>query len=163
MVQEPASAMTLTLPSDLEVLITRRFAAPRELVFEALTKPGHVTRWYGLRNSTLSVCEIDLRPGGSWRYVLCDADGNEYPFKGTYREIVPPELLVRTETFDVKPWDEHVTVVTMTLTEEDGGTLLTSSSLYQTKEARDGHVASGLEHGTAETYERLAELLDTMK
>ena len=162
MVQDKTSALSLTLPSDLEILMTREFDAPRELVFEALIRPEHVKCWYGLRITTLAVCEMDVRPGGSWRHVIRDADGNEFPFKGSYREVVPPERIVSTETFDVEPWSSHETVVTVTLTEHDGKTLLTSRALYQSKEARDAHIQSGMEYGAGESYDRLEEYLRAM-
>ena len=96
----PKNAITLTMPSDREIVITRVFDAPRELVWQAMTDPQHVVHWWGPRGSTLAVCEIDFRPGGAWRFVLRDADGRDYRFKGVYHEIMPPERLVATECFD---------------------------------------------------------------
>jgi uncharacterized protein YndB with AHSA1/START domain len=153
-------ATTLTMPSDREIVITRAFDAPRRLVFEALTRPEHVKRWYGPRRLTLVLCEIDLRVGSRWRYVLRDADGSEYGFSGEYREIVPPERLVTTEGFEAMPGHEYV--VTLTLDEQDGKTMLRSHLVYQNAADRDGHVQSGMEPGMRETFDRLAELLATL-
>ena len=154
--RNPATA--ITLPSDRELVITRTFAAPRALVFEAITQPEHVRRWYGLRRLTLTVCEIDLRPGGAWRYVMRDPDsGAEFGFSGVYREITPPARVVTTECFELMP--EHDYLVTVTLDEQDGQTTLRSHLLYKSVEDRDGHLHSGMEAGVRETDERLAELL----
>ena len=149
---------TVTMPSDRELIITRDFNAPRALVFEALTRPEHVKRWYGLRHLTLPVCEIDFRPGGRWRYVLHDPkDGSEFAFSGEYHEIVEPEKIVSTERYEAIPGSDYQ--VTVTLVERDGKTTLTSHCRYQTQEHRDGHVMSGMEAGMNETYYRLDELL----
>src|SRR5258708_29204146 len=93
----------MTLPSDREILIERVFNAPRRLVFEALTTPEHVARWYGPRAMTLTSCEIDLRVGGAWRYVLRDPAGNDFAFSGEYKEIVPPERLASTANYAGTP------------------------------------------------------------
>jgi uncharacterized protein YndB with AHSA1/START domain len=154
------AAARVTLRGDRELVITREFDAPRKLVFEALTRPEHVKRWYGLRGSTLSVCEIDLRVGGAWRYVVRDPGGNEYAFSGVYREIVAPERVVSTEGFEAMPGHDYV--VTMTLEETGGRTKLTSRLLYQSAEDRTGHLQSGMEPGMNETFDRLAELLAGM-
>jgi len=147
-------------PSEPTIVITREFAAPRRLVFTAWTTPEHVAHWYGLRFLTLAVCEIDLRPGGAWRYVMHAPDGSEYGFSGVYQEVVPPERLVYSEGFEAMPGHEYV--VTLTLDEQDGKTTLTSTSLYQSMADRDGHLNSGMEAGSRETLERLAEHLATL-
>jgi uncharacterized protein YndB with AHSA1/START domain len=148
---------TVELVSDREVLITRMFRAPRRVVFEALTKPEHVKRWYGVRVLTMERCEIDLRPGGTWRYVLRASDGTEHGFTGVYRQIVAPERIVSTEHYEAMPG--HEMLVTVTLHEETGWTRLTSRIEYQSKADRDGHLQSGMEPGMRETFDRLAELL----
>jgi uncharacterized protein YndB with AHSA1/START domain len=148
------------MPSDRELVITRVFNAPRRLVFEALTKPEHVKRWYGPRRMTIMVCEIDLRPSGRWRYVVRDPEGNEHAFSGEYREIVPPERIVSTEGYEAMPGHDYV--VTVTLAEKDGKTTLRSHLLYQSVEDRDGHLQSGMEPGMNETFDRLSEHLQTM-
>lgn len=152
---------TLAMPSDLEIVITRDFNAPRHLVFEAWTQPEHVKRWYGPKRLTLSVCDIDLRVGGKWRWVLREPDGSDdYAFSGEYREIVPPERLVCTECYEAMPGTDYL--VTATFTERDGKTTLRSHILYQSKEHRDGHMRSGMEAGMRETLDRLAELVESM-
>ena len=147
-------AMTLTFPSDREI------DAPRRLVFEAHTKCEHIKHWWGPRGSTLSVCEMDFRPGGAWRFVEREGDGQDYAFRGVYREIVPPERIVQTFEFEGMPG--HVSVETLTLVERDGKTTLTTRSVFETKEDRDGMLQSGMETGAAETWERLAEYLGTI-
>ena len=160
MVATKNATMRLTMPSDREVVLTRVFDAPRRLVFEAFTRPEHLRRWFGPRGFTLPVCEIDLRVGGGWRYVLRGPDGGEMGMKGVYREIVPSERLVSTEAYDIPGmgWTPE-SIVTTTLDERDGRTTLTSRVLYQSIEHRDGHVNSGMEAGASETFDRLAELL----
>jgi uncharacterized protein YndB with AHSA1/START domain len=154
-------ATRLELKSDREIVITRIFAAPRLIVFDAMTKPEYVTRWYGLKILTMTVCEIDLRVGGKWRYVLRAPDGSEHGFTGEYREIVHPERIVSTENYEaLEPG--HEMLVTMTLDEWDGKTTLTSRIVYQSQSDRDAHLQSGMEHGMRETFERLTELLFTL-
>ena len=147
-----------TTPSDREIVLTRLFDAPRALVFEAMTKPEHVRRWWGALDERYSmpVCEIDLRPGGSWRYVGRSPKG-EYTFYGVYREIAPPERLVFTEIF--APFPDVESVVTSVFTEEGGKTRLTVSALYPTKDVRDSVLATGMAKGAGISYDRLEELL----
>ena len=147
---------TFTTPSDREIVITRVVDAPRGLVFDAMTNPEHVPHWFGLRSFTLPVCEIDLRPGGAWRYVMRSADGTDMGMSGVYQEVLPPDRLVSTESFDDYPGESLNTVV---LTEKDGKTTITVTVLYESKEIRDAVVASGIQDGAAETYDRLAEYL----
>jgi uncharacterized protein YndB with AHSA1/START domain len=156
---EKTGGVTVTLPSDLEIVMTRVLDAPRELVFEALTTCEHVKRWWGPRNTELD-CELDFRPGGSYRYVQRTPDGQEFAFRGEIREVDPPRRVVQTFEFELMPG--HVAVETMTLDEQDGKTTITSRALYQSKEDRDGIIASGMEAGAAESYDRLAELLETL-
>ena len=149
------------LPSDREVIITRTFAAPRRLVWEAMSKPEYVRRWYGLAVLSLTVCEIDHRVGGAWRFVLRAPDGSEHGFSGVYREIVAPERVVYTENYEqIGPG--HEIVVTTTLEERSGQTTLRSHLAYQSKADRDGHIQSGMEAGMNESHARLAELLATL-
>jgi uncharacterized protein YndB with AHSA1/START domain len=151
---------TFTLPSDREIEITRVFDAPRELVFDALTNPEHVPQWFGLRDWALPVCEIDLRPGGAWRYVMHCADGRKMGMSGVYREIERPERLVYTESFDDYPGE---TINTGILTEKDGLTTFTATILYESKEHRDAVIGSGMQRGAAVTYDRLAEYLGALQ
>lgn len=155
-------AMTLTLPSALEVTLTREFEAPRQLVFEAWTRPGNVSRWWGQGGSTLTVCDIDLRPGGEWRYVEMAADGNEYPFGGTFSEVVPPERLVHTFMFDVEPFNSRPATVTVRFEDLGGRTRMTETTVFQTPEDRDEMLKSGMERGAAEALDRLAALLRSL-
>jgi uncharacterized protein YndB with AHSA1/START domain len=159
-IADPAATTNVTLPSDTEIVITRDFNAPAQLVWEAWTKPEHVRRWYGLRGNNLAVCEIDLRVGGSWRYVLRDESG-EYPFSGEYLEIEAPNRVVSTERFELIPNSDYV--ATVTLTERNGVTSMRSHLKYQSREHRDGHIASGMEAGMRETYVRLDEVLEDLE
>ena len=150
--------LTVTLPSDLEIKMVRVFDAPRALVFEAHTSCEHVKHWWG-RGNPLD-CEMDFRPGGSWRFVQRGPDGSEVAFRGVYREIVPPERIVNTFEFEGLPG--HISVETLTLVERDGKTTLTSTSRFDSAEDRDGMLRSGMEKGAAETYDRLAEHVAAM-
>jgi uncharacterized protein YndB with AHSA1/START domain len=160
---QPANTLQVSTPSDQEIVMTRAFDAPRELVFEAWTKPEHVRNWWGLRSSTVVLCEAEVRPGGSWRYVTQEQNGAEVPFTGVYREIAPPERLVYTEMYDVEPFNSGDPAVnTVTFTEEEGGTLVTVTTVYPTKEVRDFVLGTGMERGAAESYDRLADHLKTL-
>jgi uncharacterized protein YndB with AHSA1/START domain len=151
---------TISTPSDREIVFTRVFDAPRELVYKAYTDPELVPKWWGQRGSTTIVDTMDVRPGGKWRYIQRSPDGAEYAFSGEYREVVPPERLVYT--FEFEPMPGHVTVDVITLEEVDGKTTLTNTSYYDSVEDRDGMLSSGMEAGAAESMDRLAELLATM-
>ena len=156
-----STALTLTLPSDREIEVTRVFDAPRKLVWKAYTDPAAIPQWWGPRRHTTRVDRMDVRPGGAWRYVSRDADGNEYAFHGEYREVVSPERLVAT--FEFEPMPGHVSVETLTLVEHEGKTTLTNTSVFDSVEDRDGMLQSGMEEGVRETYDRLAEYLETLK
>jgi uncharacterized protein YndB with AHSA1/START domain len=155
-----SGSATVTLPSDREIVITRVFDAPVQLVFEAMTKPEHVRRWWGLRGGNMVVCDIDLRVGGAWRYAFREEDGSEFGFHGVYQEISPPGRWVSTEVFEGFPDAESIN--TVTLVEEDGKTRLTTVVLHQNREYRDGHLNSGMEPGMQQTLDRLEELLATI-
>ena len=160
---QSAKTLQVTTPSDREVVFTRAFDAPRELVFEAWTNPEHVRHWWGLRASTMLLCEAEVRPGGSWRYVTTAEDGAEVPFTGVYQEVAPPERLVYTEMYDVEPFNSGDPAVnTVTFTPEEGGTLVTVTTVYPSKEVRDFALSSGMEAGAAESYDRLADHLTTL-
>jgi len=146
-------AMTLTLKSDLEIQLTRVFNAPRRLVFEAHSKPEHVRRWWGRKDAELSVCEMDFRPGGTWRYVMRKPNGKEYAFRGEFKEIVPPERLVWTFGFEGMPGEPGIE--TFTFEEHDGKTTLTTISHFDSIAMRDAVIKSGMEHGAAEMWDRL--------
>jgi uncharacterized protein (TIGR03086 family) len=148
---------TVTLPSDTEILITRTFEAPRPLVWDALTTPRHLLRWWGPDYHPLVGCEIDLRPGGAWRYVSRGADGTELSWRGVYHEIIVPERIVTSEVFE--PFPEAESLNTVTLIEHDGVTTLQTLVRHASKEFRDGHVDSGMEGGMQLTFNRLDDLL----
>lgn len=152
--------LVITTPSDLEIAMTRAFDAPRALVWETFTRPEHVRQWWGCKHLEVTVCEIDLRVGGAYRYVGHTPDGTEVPFKGVYREIVAPERLVFTEIFDVPMARDHESVVTTTFTEKAGKTTVHSVARYDSKETRDAVLGSGMESGVDSSYDRIEELLE---
>jgi uncharacterized protein YndB with AHSA1/START domain len=156
-----SNALTVTTPSDREIVMTRVFDAPRDLVFEAHTSCEHLSHWWGPRKYEVVSCEIDFRPGGEWRIVHRGPDGEEYAFHGEYREIVRPERIVWTFEFEGVPGS--VSVETMTLEEHDGKTTFTSTSVFDSVEGRDGMLESGMESGAAETMDRLDEYLEVLK
>ncbi|HRC62084.1 MAG: SRPBCC family protein [Dehalococcoidia bacterium] len=153
-----AGDTVLRLPSDVEIVVMRQFRAPVALVFATWTQPEHLRRWFGRDGWSLPVCEIDLRPGGAWRYVHLGPDGMELGLSGEYLEVDPPHRLVSTERFD-EPYFEAMgggTVNTITFDEDDGGiTTMTLRVLYASKEARDGALQTGMEEGMAEGFRRL--------
>jgi uncharacterized protein YndB with AHSA1/START domain len=149
-------SLTVTTPTDREVVLTRVFDAPRHLVFDAFTKPELLKRWFGPRGWSLVVCDVDLKVGGSFRFVLRGPDGRDMGMRGVYREIAPPDRSVHMESFDDFPGEAQVTTV---LVERDGKTTLTATVLYPSQEVRDAVIQSGMEHGAAESYDKLAELL----
>jgi uncharacterized protein YndB with AHSA1/START domain len=155
-----AQALELTTPTDREVVVTRSFEAPRERVFDAWTRPELLSRWLlGPPGWTMPVCEIDLRVGGAFRIVWRGPGGIEMGMGGVYREIAPPMRLVHTELFDVD-WTGGETLVTTVLAERDGGgTSVTVTVLYASREARDAALRTGMERGMAASYDRLAEML----
>jgi uncharacterized protein YndB with AHSA1/START domain len=156
------NTLKLTTPSDLEIAMTRDFDAPRDLVFEALTKPELVKRWLlGPDGWSMPICEIDLKVGGTFRYVWRrDEDGSEMGMSGVYREILRPERIVATEKFD-QPWYPGEAVGTTVLVEKNGRTTLTNTVRYESKEIRDGVLKSGMEDGVSKSYDRLAELVES--
>jgi uncharacterized protein YndB with AHSA1/START domain len=143
-----------------EIVMTRSFEAPRGRIFEALTVPDRLTRWLGVRGGwELAVCKVDLRAGGAYCFVWRNGgDGTEMGVRGLYREIVRPERLVYTESFD-EPWYPGESIITHELVERDGRTTLTTTVLYESRAARDGVLASPMEGGMAESYDKLAALL----
>ena len=147
----------VSTPSDREIRLTRVFGAPRHLVFEAMTKPEHIRRWWGClaEGYSVPVCEVDLRPGGRWHFVNRHPKG-EAGFHGVYREITPPERLVFTEIYE--PFPDTESVVTAVFTDENGKTRLTVTSLYPSLDVRDMVLKSGMEKGAAISYDRLEEV-----
>lgn len=158
-------SMTFTISArgDREIVVTRVFAAPRGLVFDAYTKPELVKRWLlGPDGWSMPVCEIDLRAGGKYRYVWRqDSDGKEMGMGGVYREVVRPERFVATEKFD-EAWYPGEAVDTIVLTEQAGKTMLTQTILYDSRETRDAVLKSPMQKGMAMSYDRLERFLPTV-
>jgi uncharacterized protein YndB with AHSA1/START domain len=152
----------LTTRGDREIVMTRALDAPRSLVFDAFTKPELVRRWLlGPDGWSMPVCEIDLRVGGSYRYLWRHASGAEMGMRGVYREIVAPERLVSTEKFD-ESWYPGEAVGTIVLVEQAGRTTVTQTVLYDSREAREAVLKSPMEQGVAAGYDRLEELLASL-
>lgn len=150
--------LSVSLPSDCEIVLTRLFRAPRVLVYEAFSEPEILKRWFGPRGWSLVVCEIDARVGGGFRFVLRAPDGRELGMRGVYRELSPPHRSVHIESFDDFPGEAEVTSV---FTERHGETTLVATIRYASQEIRDAVIRSGMEHGAAESYDKLAGVLAT--
>ncbi len=154
--------LRVATPTDREIAMTRVFNAPRHLVFEALTKPELLKRWFlGPPGWSLAVCEPALQVGGAYRFVWRAPDGTEMGMGGVCREFVPPERMVATERFD-QPWYPGEGLVTQALEEQDGKTTLTLTVRYESRETRDAVLKSPMEQGVAMGYHRLADLLATL-
>jgi uncharacterized protein YndB with AHSA1/START domain len=155
--------LKLTTRGDREIVMTRVFDAPRRLVFDALTKPELLEKWFhGAPGWRLAVCVIDLKVGGAYRYVWLGPDGVEMGMRGVYREVAAPERIVATEMFD-DPWYPGEAVGTLILVESGGQTTLTQTVLYASPEAREAVLKTPMEQGVAMGYDRLAELLATLE
>jgi uncharacterized protein YndB with AHSA1/START domain len=150
---------TVTLPSDTQILITREFDAPKELVWKAWTTPELVRRWWHANRGEMTLCEIDLRVGGAWRYVMVTPDGLEVGFHGEYREVEPFERLVSTEAYEGIPDAvEHAAVDTLTLAQIVDRTLMTVLVEHPTKQGRDMHIESGMEDGMQDALDLAEEV-----
>lgn len=158
---------TVTLPTDDQILITREFDAPRHLVYRAFTTPELVARWWHAKRGEVTLCEIDLRVGGRWRYAMVANDGTEVGFHGEYREVVPNERIVSTETYEGLPEgvseEAGTTVNTTTFTEADGRTTLTILVQAPSKETRDAIIASGMEDGLQDALDLLEEVAASLR
>jgi len=155
-------SLQITTPSDRELAMTRVFDAPARLVFDAYTKPELLKRWLGVFGGwSLDVCEVDLKVGGSYRWVWRNSNGKEMGVSGRYREIAPAARIVSTEKFD-DPWYEGEAVGTVEFLEEGGKTTLVSTMLYDSKEIRDSILKSGMESGVARSYDKLDEVLESL-
>ncbi len=153
---------TVTLPTDTQILIEREFDAPAHLVYRACTEPELVRRWWTGQRGEMTVCEIDLRVGGRWRYAMtADSSGDEVAFYGEYREIVPDERIVNTEVYE--PFPDNEAVCTATFAEHDGRTKLTTLVQHSTPEARDGHINSGMEGGMQEALDKLEQVAISLR
>jgi uncharacterized protein YndB with AHSA1/START domain len=158
-----SESFKVTTPSDREIRLTRLFDAPRNLVFEAMVKPEHVARWWGVLDEgyVVTLCEIDLRIGGAWHWVLRTPKGDVVGFHGVYHEIAAPERLVFTEIYD--PFPDGDSLVTTMLTEENGKTRFTLTAVYPSLEVRDMVLKSGMEKGAAIGYDRLEEVAASLQ
>jgi uncharacterized protein YndB with AHSA1/START domain len=152
---------TVTLPSDEQILITREFNAPKHLVYEAWTTPELLKRWWSAKRGEMTLAEVDLRVGGSWRYVMMTDDGVEVAFHGEYREIVPNERLVSTEVYEGMPDAEALD--TVTFEEVDGRTLLTLLVQHRSKQHRDAHINSGMEAGLQDALDLLEQVAVSLR
>ena len=149
---------TLSLPSDVEILVVRDFDAPSEWVFDAWSRPEWVQRWFGCSTYAMTTCEMDFREGGRWRWGQRDpATGVEHVFSGEYRDIARPERLVFTERYEQVAGSDHV--VRLAFEERGGLTTMTMRILHQTAEMRDGHLKSGMEAGLHQALDRIEEVL----
>ena len=156
-----SGAAKVTLPADDQLLITREFDAPKELVYKAYTTPELVRRWWTGERGEMTTCEIDLRVGGTWRYVMIAHGDFEVAFHGEYREIVPNERIVTTEVYEGMPDAKAVDHVTFT--EEDGRTTLTMLVQHRNQEERDAHLNSGMEAGMQESMDRLEQVAVSLR
>jgi uncharacterized protein YndB with AHSA1/START domain len=156
-----SATAVLTLPSDTEILITREFAAPKHLVYQAWTTPELIKRWWSGDRGEVASVEVDLRVGGTWRYVMTAHGGFEVAFHGEYREIVPNELIVATEVYEGMP--EGEAVCTHTFTEQDGRTTLRLLVQHSCQEHRDAHINSGMEGGMQEAMDHLEQVAVSLR
>lgn len=152
--------MTVTTPSDREIVLTRVFDAPRPVVFQMMTDPHLIPQWWGPHGYTTIVDKAEMKVGGAWRYIQRMPNGEETAFRGVYREITPPERLVFTFEWEGLPG--HVLIETVVFEEVEGGkTRVTDTSLFHTTEERDGMLHSGMEAGARASWDRFADLLVT--
>jgi len=155
-----SGSAVVTLPTDTEILITREFDAPKELVWKAWTTPELVSRWWPGKRGEMTSCEIDLQVGGKWRYVMVAGEGYEVAFHGEYREIVPEERLVNTEVFEGAPPEAGAALNTNTFEAIDGGrTRLTMVTAVDSKEIRDMIIGTGMETGAQEGLDIIDEIV----
>jgi uncharacterized protein YndB with AHSA1/START domain len=156
---EQRNALEVSTPSDREILMTRVFDAPRELVWRAFTEPELVAKWWG-RGNKLVIERMEVERGGHWRYVEHGPDG-QHGFEGRYREVTPPERIVQTFEWDGRPG--YVAVNTTTFEDlGDGRTKVVTTALFHTTQERDGMLSSGMETGLGQSYEALDRLLGAM-
>jgi uncharacterized protein YndB with AHSA1/START domain len=149
--------VSVSLPSDREIVFTCRFERSARLLFDAWTQPKHLRQWWGCEGSSISHCAIDLRVGGAWSLVMRMADGSDHPFHGTYREILSPHRLVYTECYDMPQFGSPEWLTTVTFEEVEAATLLTHTIEHKSREVRDGHLQAGMQEGSVHTLMRLNE------
>ena len=160
MVKTSKNSAVVTLPADTQILITREFDAPRQLIYKAWTTPDLVKRWWNANRGAVTQADVDLRVGGKWRWVMLTDGGVEVAFRGWYREIVPNERLVYTEMYEAvqQSEDEEVTLNTVTFTEKGGRTLVTTLVEAPTREVRDMILNSGMEAGMQDAFDLLEQV-----
>jgi uncharacterized protein YndB with AHSA1/START domain len=151
----------VTLPAETQILITREFDAPKHLVYKAWTTPKLVKRWWNAKRGEVTIADIDLRVGGTWRWVMVTDDGFEVAFHGEYREIVPNEKIVTTEVFEGMP--DAAALNTLEFSEEDGRTTITLLVDHASKEHRDGHINSGMEAGMQDAMDLLEQVAISLR
>jgi uncharacterized protein YndB with AHSA1/START domain len=162
-----SGSATVTLPTDEQILIRREFDAPRHLVYKAWTTPELVKLWWHANRGEVTEVEIDLRVGGKWRYVMIADDGTEVGFHGEYRELVPNERIVSTETYEGLPEgvseEDGTTLNTTTFSEADGRTILTLLVQAPNKISRDAIIESGMEAGLQDALDLLEQAANTLR
>ena len=156
-----AGTLKITTPGDRDVVMTRVFDAPRRLVFDAFTRPELLKRWLDAPRRTFALCEIDLRSGGSFRYVWRGAGRKDVGMRGAFREVMAPARLVHTESWE--DWDAGASLVTITFEENAGRTTFTSTIVFPSRKVRDAVMKAGLAHNAIATYEKLADLLTSQE
>ncbi|WP_260734486.1 SRPBCC domain-containing protein [Tunturiibacter lichenicola] len=149
--------VTVTLPSETEIRFTCVFHRPQEVLFEAWTRPEHIRHWWGCDGSSISVCEVDLRVGGSWKVIMRMSDGSDHPFRGVYREIAPGERVVYSECYDAPQFGSPEWLSTVNFEEIEGGTRLIHTIRHRSRQARDGHLETGMETGAIQSLHHLDE------
>jgi uncharacterized protein YndB with AHSA1/START domain len=154
------NSAVVTLPTDTKILITREFDAPRHLVYRAYTTPELIKRWWAGERGEVTSAEVDLRPGGTWRYVMIANAGFEVAFHGEYREIVPGERIVTTDVFEGMP--DAAAVTTTTFAEKDGRTTLSILVEHSSQQHRDAHINSGMEGGMQESMNKLEQVAHSL-
>jgi uncharacterized protein YndB with AHSA1/START domain len=155
-----SNSAVVTLPTDTQILITRDFDAPRHLVYRAYTTPELIKRWWSGERGDVTSAEVDLRPGGTWRYVMIANGGFEVAFHGEYREIVPDERIVTTDVFEGMP--DAAALTTTTFVEKDGRTTLSMLVEHSCQEHRDAHIQSGMEGGMQESMDKLEQVASSL-
>lgn len=148
-------------PGRQDIVITRVFDAPRDVVFKAITDPDLIPKWWGPRRLDTVVDQMDVRPGGRWRFTHGDDDNNVYGFRGVYHDVVAPERIVQTFEFEGAPG--HVALETLTLEDAGGKTRYVARAVHESVEARDAMVESGMEGGARETIDRLDEVIQSLR
>lgn len=154
--------LNITLPSDTEIRMTREFNAPPRLVFEAWTTPAHVRRWFvGCYDLEMTVCDIDLRVGGRFRYVVRSTNGEEHGFNGEYREVAPPGRLRHSHVYE--PFPASVAEITVTFEDIGGRTRMTEHTVHPDRHSRDAHLRSGMEEGATSAMNAMDDVLADMQ